>query len=60
MKVKEESESWVGLATLTLINSLITEQEELNKYNMSHINCLANHPIPRDSAKMTSSSLANV
>ena len=31
MKVKEESESWVGLAPLTLINSLITEQEELNR-----------------------------
>merc|ERR1719237_1781450 len=43
-QVREESESRVGLAILTLVDSLITEQEELN----------------RDSAKMTSSSLANV
>ena len=55
----KESESWVGLAPLTLINSLITEQEELNRFKLL-IDCLADHRVPRDSAKMTSSSLANV
>ena len=57
--MREESESRVGLATLALINSLITEQEELNRFKLL-IDCPANHRVPRDSAKMTSSSLASV
>merc|ERR1719234_337530 len=43
-EVKNDSERKVGLAPLALINSLITEQEELN----------------RDSAKMINSGLTNV